>query len=192
MRAFAWVRVQRAELARSLGDLDRAARLLADADRAYPGWWYVSAHTAALDAAAGRCDRAVTGYRSVLAEVDRPDFREALGSALAGHRAADAAAAARAAALAAYLASVARGEVHYLHHLAAIHADVHPPRPRWPGPGGRRGPSQRDDAVAAGLVPVPRGPPRRGAGRARRGVRAGRRAIRCSGHGPARSGRDST
>ena len=127
MRAFAWVRVQRAELARSLGALDQAARLLADAERAYPGWWYVTAHTAALDAAAGRPDRAVTGYRSVLADVDRPDFREALGSALQATGAADAAAAARAAALTAYLASVARGEVHYLHHLAAIHVDVHPP-----------------------------------------------------------------
>jgi tetratricopeptide (TPR) repeat protein len=127
MRAFAWVRVQRAELARSLGDLDRAARLLADADRAYPCWWYVTAHIAALDLAAGRPDRAVTGYRGVLAAVDRPDFHEALGVALQATGDADAAAASRAAALTAYLASVARGEVHYLHHLAAFHVDVHPP-----------------------------------------------------------------
>ena len=126
MRAFAWVRVQRAELARSLGDLDRAAVLLADADRAYPGWWYVTAHAAGLALAAGRPDRAVAGYRSVLAEVDRPDFHEALGTALLATGAADAAAAARVAALTAYLASVARGEVHYIHHLAACHVAVHP------------------------------------------------------------------
>lgn len=126
MRAFAWVRVQRADLARALGELDRAGRLLADADRAYPDWWYVTARRAALDAASGRPDRAVNGYRSVLAEVDRPDFREALGAALAATGDADGAAAARAGALSAYLASVARGEVHYLHHLAAYYADVQP------------------------------------------------------------------
>jgi hypothetical protein len=68
----------------------------------------------------------VSGYRSVLSEVDRPDFREALGAALAATGDANGAAAARAGALSAYLASVARGEIHYLHHLAAFHADVHP------------------------------------------------------------------
>jgi tetratricopeptide (TPR) repeat protein len=124
MRAFAWVRVQRADLARELGDLDHADAWLADADRAYPGWWYVTAHRAALDLAGGRAANAVEGYRRVLAEVDRPEFREALGTALA--RTGDDAAAARchAAAKEAYLRSVLRGEVHYLHHLAAHYADV--------------------------------------------------------------------
>jgi tetratricopeptide (TPR) repeat protein len=126
MRSFAWVRVQRADLALALGDVDRAGRMLADADRAYPDWWYVTAHRAALDAAAGRPQRAATGYRTVLAEVDRPEFREALGTALQAAGDADGAAACHAAARSAYLASVARGEVHYLHHLAAFHADVHP------------------------------------------------------------------
>ena len=126
MRAFAWVRVQRADLARALGDLDRAGRLLADADRAYPDWWYVTAHRAALDLVDGRPERAVAGYRWVLAEVDRPDLREALGTALQAIGEADAAAACHATALSTYLGSVARGEVHYLHHLAAFHADVHP------------------------------------------------------------------
>jgi len=126
MRAFTWVRVQRADLARARGDLDRARRLLGDADRGYPGWWYVAAHRAALDAVAGRPERAVTGYRDVLAEVDRPEFREALGTALLATGDVDGAAACHATALSGYLASVARGEVHYLHHLAAFHADVHP------------------------------------------------------------------
>jgi tetratricopeptide (TPR) repeat protein len=124
MRAFAWVRVQRADLALALGDLDRAGRLLADAGRAYPDWWYVAAHRAALDAVSGRPERAVAGYRSVLADVDRPEFREALGTVLQATGDTDGAAACHAAALSAYLASVARGEVHYLHHLAAFHADV--------------------------------------------------------------------
>lgn len=126
MRAFAWVRVQRGDLALALGDLDRADRLLDDADEAYSGWWYVAAHRAALDLAAGRPVDAAAGYRRVLAEVDRPEYREALGTALA--RTGDAAAAARchAAAREAYLRSALRGEVHYLHHLAAHYADVVP------------------------------------------------------------------
>jgi tetratricopeptide (TPR) repeat protein len=126
MRAFAWVRVQRADLAQALGDLDRAGGLLADADRAYPDWWYVNVHCSALDAAAGRPDRAAAGYRSVIAQVDRPEFVEALGTAhlATGHT--DRAAVCHGLALSAYLASVARGEVHYLHHLAAFHADVRP------------------------------------------------------------------
>jgi tetratricopeptide (TPR) repeat protein len=126
MRAFAWVRVQRADLARALGDLDHADGWLADADRAYPGWWYVAAHRAALDLAWGLARDAVAGYRRVLGEVDRPEYREALGTALA--RTGDGAAAARchAAARDAYLRSALRGEVHYLHHLAAHYADVAP------------------------------------------------------------------
>jgi tetratricopeptide (TPR) repeat protein len=126
MRAFAWVRVQRADLARATGDLDRAGRLLGDADRAYPDWWYVAAHRAAHDLALERWEQAIDGYRAVLAEVDRPEFREALGTAFAGAGRADYAAECHAFAVSAYLASVARGEVHYLHHLAAFHADVRP------------------------------------------------------------------
>jgi tetratricopeptide (TPR) repeat protein len=134
LRAFAWVRVQRGDLARALGDLDGAEHLYAGADRAFPGWWYVAAHRAALALAAGRAGEAVDGYRAVLAEVDRPEFREALGTALAAVGRADDAAACHARALAEYTASAGRGEVHYLHHLAAFCADVVPDPPaavRW-------------------------------------------------------------
>jgi tetratricopeptide (TPR) repeat protein len=126
MRAFAWVRVQRADLAGATGDLERAGRLLADADRAYPDWWYVAAHRAALDLSLERWVQAVDGYRGVLADVDRPEFREALGTAFAGAGQPECAAECHAFAVSAYLASVARGEVHYLHHLATFHADVRP------------------------------------------------------------------
>lgn len=126
LRAFAWVRVQRGDLARALGDLDEAAGHYAAAEAAYPGWWYVAAHRAAQALAAGRPDDAVAGYREVLREVDRPEFREALGTALALIGRAAEAAACHAAALATYAASAERGEVHYLHHLAAFCADVVP------------------------------------------------------------------
>jgi tetratricopeptide (TPR) repeat protein len=126
MRSFAWVRVQRGALAQALGDVERAGRHLTDAERAYPGWWYVGARRAALDASLGRHAQAVAGYRAVLAEVDRPEYREAHGSVLAASGDADGAADCHATAVSAYLASTARGEVHYLHHLAAFYADVHP------------------------------------------------------------------
>lgn len=126
LRAFAWIRVQRADLARALAEYRAATALLDDADRVYPGWWYVGAHRAALDLAHGRPAAAAAGYRQVLTEVDRPEFREALGTALAacGHPAE--AVRHHRAALTEYQASAARGEVHYLHHLAAYYAVIEP------------------------------------------------------------------
>ena len=79
-----------------------------------------------MDLSLRRWDQAIEGYRRVLAEVDRPEFREALGTAFAGAGRLDCAAECHVVAVSAYLASVARGEVHHLHHLAAFHADVHP------------------------------------------------------------------
>jgi tetratricopeptide (TPR) repeat protein len=126
VRAFAWLRVQRAELAQATGDPERAGRLLADAERAYPDWWFVAVHRAGLDVVLGRWEQAIDGYRRVLAQVDRPEFREALGTAFAGAGRSECAAECHGYAVSAYLASVARGENHYLHRLAAFHADVHP------------------------------------------------------------------
>ena len=107
-------------------DVPAGGRHLSAAERAYPGWWYVGASRAALDVSLGRQDHAAAGYRAVLAEVDRPDVREAYGSVLAAVGDADGAADCHATALSAYLASAARGEVHYYHHLAAFYADVRP------------------------------------------------------------------
>jgi tetratricopeptide (TPR) repeat protein len=118
MRAFAWVRVQRGDLARAVCDDVRAAARYDEADRAYPGWWYVTAHRAALDLARGRPDAAVTGYLSALAAADRPEFREGLGTALTAAGRPFEAATCLESALAEYTASAERGEVHYLHHLA--------------------------------------------------------------------------
>jgi tetratricopeptide (TPR) repeat protein len=126
LRSFAWVRVQRADLALVVGESGQAEKYLADAELAYPGWWYVAAHRAALDLVLGRPQEAADGFRRVLADVDRPEFREALGTALAAGGEPEQGAAWHHAALAEYRASVARGEVHYLHHLAAFFADVDP------------------------------------------------------------------
>jgi hypothetical protein len=126
MRAFAWVRAQRADLAAAVGEFGRAERHLADAELAYPGWWYVTAHRAALDLARDRPQAAAAGYQKVLADVDRPEFREALGTALAAAGEPAQGAAWHHSALAEYRRSADRGDVHYLHHLAAYYADVEP------------------------------------------------------------------
>ena len=126
LRAFAWVRVQQGDLARSLEDLRRAERCYDDADAGYPGWWYVTARRAALDAARGRTAEAVAGYGAVLAVVDRPDLREAFGRALAADGAADRAGAWLSSAVEEYTASAARGETHWLHHLAGFWAEDDP------------------------------------------------------------------
>ena len=118
LRAFAWVRVQRGDLARALGDADRAAARYEEADRVYPGWWHVAARRAALDAAQGRPEAAVDRYLAVLGTTDRPEFREGLGTALAAAGRPFEAATCLESALADYTASAERGEVHYLHHLA--------------------------------------------------------------------------
>jgi tetratricopeptide (TPR) repeat protein len=120
LRAFAWVRVQRGDLARSLGEFDRAEARYAEAEAAYPGWWYVEQYRAALALECGHADDAVAGYRAVLAETDRPEVREALGTALAAAGRAFEADEYWSSALAEYEASVRRGETHYLHHLAAF------------------------------------------------------------------------
>jgi tetratricopeptide (TPR) repeat protein len=126
LHAVAWVRVQRADLALVVGDPGRAERYLADADLAYPGWWYVTAARAALDLALGRPLEAADGYRRVLSDVDRPEFREALGTALTAGGKPEQGAVWHHAALAEYRASVSRGEAHSVHHLAAYYADVDP------------------------------------------------------------------
>jgi tetratricopeptide (TPR) repeat protein len=126
LRAFAWVRVQRGDLALSCEDHATAGRCYDDADAAYPGWWYVAARRAALDAAAGRTDDAVAGYGAVLAVVDRPDLREAFGRALTAHGAADRAGAWVSSAVEEYTASAQRGETHWLHHLAESCLDRDP------------------------------------------------------------------
>ena len=118
MRAFAWVRVQRGDLALALGDHDRAAARYDDAERAYAGWWYVAAHRAALDVARGRPEAAVNAYLGVIAVADRPEFREGLGTALSAAGRPFEAATCLESALSEYTASAERDEVHYLHHLA--------------------------------------------------------------------------
>lgn len=124
MRHYAWLQLQRGLLDLSRGRLAAAREHYERAERAYGGYWLVAEHRAELLAACGECEAALAIYEQVLAEVPRPELLQATGE-LCAHMGRD-----REAegwfrrALEAYLASAARGEVHYLHHLADFFADV--------------------------------------------------------------------
>lgn len=124
MRHYAWLQLQRGLLDLSRGRHAAAREHYERAERAYSGHWVVAEHRAELLAACGECDAAVALYERIVAEVPRPELLQALGELCAHMGRADHAEAWFDKALAAYLDSAARGEVHYLHHLADFYADV--------------------------------------------------------------------
>lgn len=124
MRHYAWLQLQRGLLDLSRGRHGAAREHYERAERAYSGYWVVAEHRAELLAACGECDAAAALYERVVAEVPRPELLQALGELYAHMGLPDQAEAWFDKALAAYMDSVARGEVHYLHHLADFYADV--------------------------------------------------------------------
>ena len=81
-------------------------------------------HLAELRAAQGRFAESFALYHGVVDRVPRPELQQALGDLYAFTGQPDEARTWHDRALAGYLASVSRGEVHYLHHLASFYADV--------------------------------------------------------------------
>src|SRR5262249_53241974 len=124
MRHYAWLELQRGLLDLSRGRHAAAREHYERAERAYSGHWMVAEHRAELLAACGECEAALALYERVVAEVPRPELLQALGELCAHMGRAERAEACFEQALAAYLDSAARGEVHYLHHLADFYADV--------------------------------------------------------------------
>ncbi len=124
MRAYAWLELQRGLLALGRGRHSETEQHYARAERAYSGDWRVAEHQAELLAAERRFDEAVALYKRVLARAPRPEIEQALGDLLTFMGQNDGARAWHDRALRGYLASVQRGEVHYLHHLAGFYADV--------------------------------------------------------------------
>ncbi len=124
MRTYAWLEVQRARIAFARGRFDEAGLRYDRAARAYGGYWLVEAQRAELAAARGQGGPALTLYTRVAEQAPRPELAQATGELYAYlGRPADAAPWYRRA-LAVYSRSVERGEVHYLHALAAFHSDV--------------------------------------------------------------------
>jgi len=124
MRSYAWVELQRGLLDLAHGRHGCAEAHNERADEAYSGYWLVDEHVARLLGAQGKCDQAVALYERVVAHVTRPDLQQAVGDMYVSMGEPDRARQWHEKALAAYLESARRGDVHYLHHLAAFYADV--------------------------------------------------------------------
>jgi tetratricopeptide (TPR) repeat protein len=123
MSAFAWVRASRGTLAADAGRYDIAWAHYRAAAAAFSGYWHVDARIAGLLRRESRLQEAATAYAEVRARTSRPELAHALGDVHRARGAEREAAGWYAVALAEYQASVARGEVLYLHHLAAYHRD---------------------------------------------------------------------
>lgn len=122
--AYAFLERERGLLALLRGRHEDAAAHYARAERALPGDWRTADLQAEWLGAEGRFDEAIAAYQALLARAPRPEFAQALGDLFRRSGRPERAAPWHAQALAGYLASVERGEVQYLHHLAGYYADV--------------------------------------------------------------------
>ena len=124
MRTYAWVKLQRGQLAFTRGRYDDAQAHYAIAERAYSGFWLVDEYMAELLAARGRFDEAIARYARAAARAPRPDLFQQIGDLYAFIGRFEDARPWHRRALEGYVASVDRGEVQFLHHLAGYYADV--------------------------------------------------------------------
>jgi tetratricopeptide (TPR) repeat protein len=124
MRSFAWLELQRGALDLSHGRHAEAEAHYARAARAYSGWWLIDEHRGELLAAQGELAEAAALYEAIVAAVPRPELHQALGQLYALMRRPSRARSHLVQARAGYLASVRRGGVHYLHHLADFYSEA--------------------------------------------------------------------
>ncbi|HEY7169926.1 MAG TPA: hypothetical protein VH417_03705 [Vicinamibacterales bacterium] len=124
MRAFAWLAVQRGQLAFVHGRYDDAESHYRLAERAYSGYWLVDEYLGELRAAERRFDDSIAHYQRAIARAPRPDLLQQLGDVYAVMGRTDEARRWHGQALEGYLTSARRGEVQFFHHLAGYYADV--------------------------------------------------------------------
>jgi tetratricopeptide (TPR) repeat protein len=124
MRSYAWLAVQRGQLAFARGRYDEADAQYRLADRAYSGYWLVDEYLGELRAAERRFDDSIAHYLRAVAGAPRPDLFQQLGDVYAVMGRTDDARHWHQRALDGYLASAARGEVQFFHHLAGYYSDV--------------------------------------------------------------------
>jgi tetratricopeptide (TPR) repeat protein len=124
MRSFAWVQLQRGLLDLERGRFDEAEAHYSIADQAYPGYWMVEEHQAALLAQRGRHEAALDLYRSLTERVRKPELLQTVGDLYRHIGAPELARPYHDRALEAFEESAARGEVHYYHHLVDFHCAV--------------------------------------------------------------------
>jgi tetratricopeptide (TPR) repeat protein len=124
MRAYAWLAVQRGQLAFARGRYDEAESHYRLAARAYSGYWLVDEYLGELRAAQRRFGESIAHYQQAIARAPRPDLLQQFGDVYAVMGRIDDARRWHEQALAGYLASAHRGEVQFYHHLAGYYADV--------------------------------------------------------------------
>jgi tetratricopeptide (TPR) repeat protein len=123
MRAYSWVLLQRGLLRLRQGNVAEALQYYGQAEKAYSGSWLVDDYVAEALAAGGHHEEAIARYQRAIATSPRPELQQALGDLYLYLGKPDQATRWLDAAHAAYSDSIARGEPHYLHHLARFHAD---------------------------------------------------------------------
>jgi tetratricopeptide (TPR) repeat protein len=136
MRSFAWVELQRGVLKLTNGSLEEALAHYLRADRAYPGYWAVDEHLAELYGVQERFEEAITLYKRVLSQVEKPELQQAVGELYAMLGNEEEAERWFELSLKNYMESIGRGEVHYYHHLADFYCDVKEDGPeavKWAG-----------------------------------------------------------
>jgi len=118
-----WCLVQRGEFAFKRGDWTTAEKHYAEAQKLAPKQWSVLDHLAELRAAKGKDAEAIELFTAAIKAADRPEIWQALGDCYAFFKRPDNAKAAFEKAITGYMASIDRGEVMYIHHLAGFYSD---------------------------------------------------------------------
>ena len=120
----AWYRVRAGETFFRSGKLAAAEEQYRLASERAPESFPVAEHIAELRGAQEKFPEAIALYQQLIAQSHRPDMEQALGDLHVYMRQPELAKACYDKALAGYLASVERGEVHFIHHLAGFYADA--------------------------------------------------------------------
>lgn len=121
--SIAWFHVRAGEMLFRVGKFGAAREQYDVACRHFDGY-HTAEHVAELRAAEEKFDDAIARYEPLIAQSERPDLQQTLGDLYVFMRKPEQAKPWHKKALAGYLASVARGEVHFIHHLAGFYADV--------------------------------------------------------------------
>jgi tetratricopeptide (TPR) repeat protein len=119
-----WYRVQAGETLFRSGKLEAAEEQYRLAYERAPQSFAVNEHRAELRGAQEKFPEAVALYEELIARSHRSDMEQALGDLFMFMRKPEEAKTWYDKTLAGYLASVGRGEVHFIHHLAGFYADA--------------------------------------------------------------------
>ncbi len=119
----AWCLLRSGELAFRTGNFAEAEKQYGEALKLAPEHWSSLEHLAELRAAQGKDAEAVDLFTRAIKSADRAELWQALGDCHAFFKRSTEAKAAHERALAGYMASIERGEILYIHHLAGFFSD---------------------------------------------------------------------